>query len=230
MRCVFCQNYIISTNGKGEIIDNNKFRDIILQLQEQGALNINLVSPTPYTHLLIPILTELKKSDLKIPIVWNSNAYENVEIIKQLEGLVEIYLPDFKYWNNDNALKYSNIKNYRESAQESIKEMFRQTGNLVLTEDYIAIFGTMIRLLVLPNNLNGIEYIIEWIFNTFGNEIYLSLMSQYYPTENVKFELLKRGILTHEYEYALDILHKYGFENGFIQPEPSCTPEWTPSF
>lgn len=230
MSCCYCQNYKISAIGAGKKFSTEQFEKIVFTLQEKGAHNINLVSPTPYTSLLIPVLKKIKQKGLIIPVVWNSNAFEKAETLKKLEGLVDIYLPDFRYWDDDTALKYSKVNNYRENAKEAIKEMMRQTGNLIVDEDGIAIFGTMIRLLVLPKNKNNIEKIIQWIYDEFGNETYLSLMSQYYPAYNAKkIEDLSTGITPDEYDYAIHIIEGLGFENGFTQ-EPATTPEWTPDF
>jgi putative pyruvate formate lyase activating enzyme len=229
MRCCYCQNYRISTLGAGREVSDDEFEKIVLRLQDKDALNINLVSPTPYTLLLLPLLQKIKKK-LKIPIVWNSNAYEKVETLKLLEGIVDIYLPDFRYWNDDIALQYSGITHYRENAQAAIKEMMRQTGNLRVDDDGVAIFGTMIRLLVLPKNINEIDKAIQWIYNEFGNDVYLSLMSQYYPAYKAQnFIELKEGVTKDDYSHVYHIMEGLGFENGFCQ-EPASTPEWTPEF
>lgn len=230
MRCCFCQNYKISQLGSGYEIDEEKFLEIVLELKHKNAVNINLVSPTPYSALLIPVLKRLKKSGFDLPIIWNSNGYEDVEILKRLEGLVDIYLPDFKYWDNEIAFKYSEVKNYRENAQSSIAEMYRQTGNLIVDEDELAYFGLMVRLLVLPNNLSQTDKIIEWLNDEFGNKLYISLMSQYYPAYNATlFPELNRGITNKEYQIAVQKMTDLCFENGFIQ-QPATTPEWTPDF
>jgi len=230
MQCCYCQNYKISNLGAGGRITEDEFIRMALELQEKKANNINLVSPTPYTLILLPILEKLKKSGLNIPIIWNSNSYEKVETLKLLEGLIDIYLPDFRYWNDEVAFTYSKIKNYRFNAQEAIKEMIRQTGNLKTDEDEIAIFGTLIRLLILPTNKNEVDHIIRWLFETFGNKIYISLMSQYYPAHKAYlFKELKTGVSKAEYDSIVNDMLKLGFENGFIQ-EPATTPEWTPNF
>ena len=230
MKCVYCQNYKISAKGAGTEIEDAQFIETALNLQDKGATNINLVSPTPYTQRLIPILETLKKSGLHIPIVWNSNAYEKVETIKMLEGLVDIYLPDFRYYDDEVAQKYSGITNYRQHAQAAIKEMVRQTGKLSIDEDGIAIFGTLIRILVLPNDINDTKSILKWIHKELGNETYISLMSQYYPAYNAKnFTEINRGINPKEYQELIKEMEILKLENGFIQ-KPATTPEWTPDF
>ncbi|MDD4156288.1 MAG: radical SAM protein [Candidatus Cloacimonetes bacterium] len=236
MKCCYCQNYLISSLGTGQKYTEDEFIDIILDLQDKGAHNINLVSPTPYTDLIIPALKRIKFKNLKIPIVWNSNAYESVETLKKLEGLVDIYLPDFKYWDNEKALKYSMIPNYKEYAQSALKEMYRQTGKLIIDNDVsygpdgIAIVGTLIRILVLPENQNNIEEIIQWIYENLSNDTYISLMAQYYPTyKAINYPEINRPITQEEYDHAVHILEGLGFENVFIQ-ELGTTPEWTPKF
>ncbi len=236
MKCCYCQNYLISNLDAGKIYNEDEFIKIILELQDKGANNINLVSPTPYTDLIISALQRIKHKDLKIPIVWNSNAYETVESLKKLEGLVDIYLPDFRYWSNEVAYKYSGVENYKENAVLAIKEMFRQTGNLVIDNDTqygsegLAIFGMLIRILVLPGNQNNVEEIIQWIYENLSNDTYISLMAQYYPAyKAINFPEINRAITDDEYEHIVHILEGLGFENVFIQ-DVGITPEWTPKF
>jgi putative pyruvate formate lyase activating enzyme len=203
---------------------------MICELVRKGATNINLVSPTPYTTYLVPVLQEVKSQGIGIPIVWNSNCYESVETLKLLEGLVDIYLPDFKYWDDECSATYSGVRNYREIAQESLKEMIRQTGHLLVDEDGLAFFGTMIRLLVLPSGVSHIKEILHWLHDTFGSATHISLMSQYYPAYKAcEFAEINRGVTKEEYAVALKAMEELGFENGFVQ-EPATTPEWTPTF
>ena len=155
LRCVYCQNYQISQGNIGKNYTIAELVKIMLDLQTQGALNIDLVTPTIWFRQLKQTITEAKKQGLKIPIVWNTNAYDGAKIIKEMEGLVDIYLPDFKYGDDDLAFKYSGVKNYVKVAKESIKEMFRQVGNLELSEDGVAKKGVIVRHLVLPDNLEN---------------------------------------------------------------------------
>lgn len=231
MRCVYCQNYKISDWGNGKHISEDELADIMLELQEKGAHNINLVTPTHYSYNIKNALIKAKSKGLKLPIVWNSNGYENIEILKEMEGLVDIYLPDFRYWDNESSIHYSQAPNYSEVAQAAILEMFRQVGNLKIDEeDGLAYRGVLIRLLVLPNNVNAIQSILHWIYENLGNSTYISLMSQYYPTHRAdEFEEINRPITREEYDYAVHIMEALGFENGFVQ-ELGITPEWTPEF
>ena len=230
MLCVYCQNYPISQS-----------RDTICQvaidvlamfgsLLEKSVHNINLVSPTPYTLHLIPVLKEFKTSNPLTPVIWNSNAYEKVETLRLLEGLVDIYLPDFRYWDEETAMKYSHIPYYPKTAQKTIIEMHRQTGNLVLNDDGIAIFGTMVRLLVLPDNINRVDMILRWLWETFENDIHISLMGQYFPTYRANdYPEIDRCITQQEYDYLKGVMLALGFENGYTQRAGSSS-EWTPDF
>lgn len=231
LKCVFCQNYKISDWGNGDYVTIEELAEIMLELQNQGAHNINLVTPSHYSLQIKEALIIAKKKGLNIPIVWNSNAYESVEILQQMEGLIDIYIADFKYWDSEHAQKYSAAGNYPEIAKKAILEMLRQVGNLKVDEDdQIAYRGLLIRLLILPQNLNGIQSILHWIYEEIGNTCFISLMSQYYPTHRAdEYPEINRPITREEYDYALHIMEGLGFENGFIQ-DLGITPEWTPDF
>lgn len=229
LHCCYCQNFEISALGRGEIISEAELIELMFSLKEEGAVNINLVSPTPYSELLIPVLMKAKAMGLNLPIVWNTNSYEYVDTLKQLEGLVDVYLADFRYWDNANSLKYSGVDNYREVAASALKEMFRQTGSLKL-EDGIAWMGTLIRILVLPNNLTGTTSMLEWIATNLGRDVSLSLMSQYYPTYKSKnFPELNRTLTEAEYAETIATLERLGFDNYLLQ-ELNPSAEWTPEF
>lgn len=229
LHCCYCQNYEISALGRGKIISESELIKTMFSLKEDGAVNINLVSPTSYFELLIPVLMKAKAMGLDLPIVWNTNSYESVETLKQLEGLVDIYLADFRYWDNANSLKYSGVKNYREVATSAIKEMVRQTGSLKI-DDGLAWMGTLIRILVLPNDLTGTTDILEWIADNLGTSIALSLMSQYYPTYNSKnFPELNRTLQETEYADTIATLERLGFDNYLLQ-ELNPSADWTPNF
>lgn len=229
LHCCYCQNYEISAFGRGREVTETELVEIMFSLKEQGAVNINLVSPTPYSELLIPVLIKAKEMKLDLPIVWNTNSYESVETLRQLEGLVDIYLADFRYWDNEKALIYSGINNYREVASLAIKEMYRQTGSLKIDDD-LAWMGTLIRILVLPNNLTGTNSILEWIADNIGANVKLSLMAQYYPVYKSKnFSELNRTLQESEYNEAVATLESLGFTNYLLQ-ELNPSAEWTPKF
>lgn len=230
LRCIYCQNYQISHLGQGRYISDDQLLNIIFELQEQAALNINLVSPSQYTAQLIPILQQAKDSGLKIPIVWNSNAYEKPECIYALRDLVDIWLPDFKYAQASFGKKYSAVRDYPSIAINAIKAMWQAAGELQTDFSGIATRGVMIRHLVLPNDISGSKDALRMIHDAIGNTVSLSLMSQYYPTAScAAYPELSRSINYHEYQEVLDAASELGFENIFSQ-ELRPTPEWTPEF
>ena len=230
LKCVFCQNYSISQEGNGSYCSPEDLSDLMLDLQHQGAHNINLVTPTHYSLHIREALLRARENGLHIPIVWNSNAYETVETLAQMQGLVDIYLPDFKYSYAAYSKLYSSAPDYPEIALKAISEMKRQVGDLKLDEEGIATRGLIIRLLVLPNNIAGIQRSLDLIAQNLGPQTQISLMGQYYPTHKAfLFPELSRGISTTEYDKALDAIHAYGFTNVWTQ-EISCNDEWTPHF
>lgn len=217
LHCCYCQNYQISALGNGLIITPEKLIETFFQLKKQGAANINLVSPTHYAKMLIPVLKEAKKEGLNLPIIWNTNSYERVETLRKLEGLVDIYLADFRYWDNANALKYSNIENYREVASAALKEMFRQVEGIKL-KDGLAWQGTLIRILILPNDITGTESILTWIADNLGTDVTINLLAQYYPTfKSNEFPEINRSITYAEYQSATKVLKQLGFTNYYLQ-------------
>jgi len=208
LRCVFCQNYTISQYVEGTPISNLNLAKIFILLQKQGAININLVTPTHVVPMILEALY-LAYNELKIPIVYNSSGYDSIETLKLLDGVVDIYMPDFKYGDNAKALKYSGIKNYFDVAKEAIKEMQRQVGDLTI-ENSIAIKGLLVRHLVLPNGLADSKKVLDVIKNEISNNAYVNVMDQYYPTYRAyEFPELSRRITFKEYEevrnYALSL-------------------------
>lgn len=230
LRCVFCQNHTISHLGWGNLVSDKSVIQMMLELQNQGAHNINLVTPSHYTIQLAAILHQAKAAGLTIPIVWNSNAYEKVEKLRLLEGLVDIYLPDIKYAGSEQSSLYSNTADYPLVARYAVKEMHRQVGILVCNEYDIAQKGMIIRLLVMPDNIAQVSETLHWIHDELGNDTCISLMAQYYPAWQAKqYPEINRGITKKEYQEVLDTLERLNFENGFTQ-ELSCSDEWTPDF
>jgi len=219
LKCVFCQNYQISWQIYGSVVSPERLASTFLFLQEKRALNINLVTPT---HVILPILEALKKAfdlGLKIPIVYNTSAYDSYETISKLAGIIDIYLPDFKYIRKEKALKYSNAPDYPERAAEVIKEMYRQVGNLELDNEENAKKGLIIRHLILPGCTEESCAILEWIADKLSTEVYLSLMSQFHPGNNVPAEIDRR-ISEEEYNEVLCKAEELGFENVYVQPYP----------
>ena len=232
MSCIYCQNYEISQLEKGKEITIEELANIMLKQQEKGVENINLVTPTSYALHIIEAIKLAKKNGLNIPIVYNTNGYENIETIKLLEGYVDIYLPDLKYYYNDLGQKYSNVNDYFDIATQAIKEMYRQVGSPQLNENGIMQKGLMIRHLVLPNNIENSKQILKWIKENIDNEVYVSIMAQYFPTYKAKnVDELSRKLTKQEYEeienYLYDVLE---LENGYIQElgehEEEYVPKW----
>lgn len=217
LRCVYCQNYQISQQNLGENYSLKDLTEIMLELQKDGVLNINLVSPTIWAEQIKPVIKEAKNEGLRIPIVWNSNAYESEGLIKSLKGLVDIYLPDFKYGDDDLAFKYSGAKNYVEKAKESIKAMFEQVGNLKLSEEGIAQKGIIVRHLILPNNVENSKKSLKYI-SEIDKNIFISLMTQYEPlNEAKKFPEIARRITEEEFEKVYNYQLELGLKNGWVQ-------------
>lgn len=231
LNCKYCQNYEISQLGKGEEITIEELANIFIKQQERKAENINLVTPTMYVYQIIEAIKIAKKNGLHIPIVYNTNSYETVETIKLLDGYIDIYLPDLKYFYNDIALKYSKINNYFETATNAIKEMYKQVGVPVLDDNGIMKKGLMIRHLVLPNNIENSKEILKWIKNNIDNNVYVSIMAQYFPTYLAKTdESINRKLTKKEYEEIENYLYSLNLDNGYIQELGEHEEEYVPKF
>lgn len=224
LKCLFCQNYQLSWLNKGKLATDREIAQKMLHLQEKGALNINLVSPT---HLILPILKALKKAceqGLTLPVVYNSNGYEKAEVLRNLEGIVDIYLPDLKYFSPEAADKFSGAPDYFKQASLAVKEMHRQQPELILDEKDIARKGLIIRHLVLPGQTKDSLAILDWIARNLSPSVCLSLMSQYQPCFQAPREI-QRNLSPEEYRLVLDRAKELGFKTMFIQPEPFAQAE-----
>ena len=231
LNCIFCQNYEISQLGRGKEISTNELADIFLKQQEKNVENVNLVTPTSYVPQIIEAIQIAKKHGFRLPIVYNTNAYENIETIKLLDGYVDIYLPDLKYVENDLAKKYSKIDNYFEIATEAIKEMYRQVGNPILNSDGIMQRGIMIRHLVLPTYIENSKKVLDWIKNNLPKEVYVSVMAQYFPTYMAKKDKrINRKLTKYEWNKILDYIEVLGIENGFVQELGEHEEEYVPNW
>ena len=232
LRCVYCQNYGISTEKYGKEITVERLSEIFLELQEQGAENIDLVNPTHFAPQIIAALRLAKDHGLRLPIVYNSGGYEKVETLKMLDGIIDIYLPDFKYFDDELAKKLSNAPNYFETAMAAVEEMVRQTGKPVLENDRL-IRGTIVRHLVLPNCYKDSVEIVKRLGKRFKNDILFSLMSQYTPFGLIKnderFSKMNRKITTFEYKKVLNAVIEAGLD-GYMQERSSAKEEYTPEF
>ena len=229
LRCLFCQNFEISHGGKGLEVSEKQLISLMLYLQDSGAHNINLVTPSNYTNLLKDTL-KIAKSQLKIPIVWNSSGYETVQNLKKLDGLVDIYLPDFKYSDDDLAWEYSHAKGYRKIAFDAISEMRRQQPDDLFGDDGMMQKGVIVRHLVLPGALENTKGVLQDI-SSIDDTMYVSLMGQYFPTPNVEnHPILSRRITEDEYDQATQAFFDAGLQNGFSQELDSATEEYVPDF
>ncbi|MBO5883008.1 MAG: radical SAM protein [Clostridia bacterium] len=232
LKCEFCQNRVISHGSKGESISVERLCEIMLELQSMGAENINLVTPTHFADKIAEALREVKK-DLSIPVVYNTSSYEKVDTLRMLDGLVDIYLPDYKYFSDELALKYSFAKDYRMIAEAAIAEMFRQTGS-VLIENGIMKKGIIIRHLVLPSCRRDSIAVLERISELLPKDnILVSVMSQYTPEFAIKADTkhkeLRRAITSFEYSSVSERAISLGLD-GFFQEKSSATSEYTPDF
>lgn len=229
LRCLFCQNFEISHGGKGLEVSEKQLVSLMLYLQDSGAHNINLVTPSNYTNLLKDTL-KIAKPQLKIPIVWNSSGYETVQNLKKLDGLVDIYLPDFKYSDDDLAWQYSHAKGYRKVAFDAISEMRRQQPADLFDGDGMMQKGVIVRHLVLPGALENTKGVLQDI-SSIDDTMYVSLMGQYFPTPNVEnHPILSRRITEDEYDQATQAFFDAGLQNGFSQELDSATEEYVPDF
>lgn len=229
LRCLFCQNYDISHGGKGLEVSESELVDCMLYLQDIGAHNINLVTPSNYTNLLKTTL-EKAKTMVKLPIVWNSSGYETVANLRKMQGLVDVYLPDFKYSDNALAWEYSHAKGYREVALAALEEMRRQQPKDVFDNGGMMQKGVIVRHLVLPGQIENTVDALRDIASV-DNSLYVSLMGQYFPTDNVKdHPTLSRRLTQDEYDKAIDAFFACGLCNGFSQELDSATEEYVPDF
>lgn len=238
LRCVYCQNFQISqtwkTQKKNEI-SHERLAEIMLELQEQGCHNIGFVSPTHFAPQMARAILIAAEKGLRLPIVYNTNAYDSVEVLSLLDGIVDVYLPDLKYAENDAGFEFSKVRNYTDFARNAIKEMFRQTGaELVYDENGLLKRGLVIRLLVLPNDIAGIEENLRWIRDELSPKVAISLMAQYYATNKAatddRYILLSRRISEREWSKTVELLDELGMEEGFMQEYESASYYYRPDF
>lgn len=231
LKCVFCQNYEISSNGKGKEITSNRLADIFLELQEKGAHNINLVTPTHYVPHIIEAIKISKSKGLLIPIVYNTNSIDNLETIKALRGFIDIYLPDFKYMDDKYSLKYSKIKDYSANIIPILKEMLNQVGPPKFDKDGLMTSGVIIRHLMLPGLLFDSKKIIDTIYKNFKDDVYISIMNQYTPMFNASlFPEINKPLNEKTYDCLINYALNLGVKNGFIQEEGTCSESFVPFF
>lgn len=231
LRCIYCQNRKIALGDTGKPITLSRLCDIFFELKEKGANNINLVTPTHYADKIAVAIEMAKNKNIGIPFVYNTGNYEKVETLKMLEGLIDIYLPDFKYYSPDIAKQYSNAPDYYEYAMKGLKEMYRQTGKPEFDERMMMRKGIIVRHLVLPGHTKDSKKVIESVYKEFGDNVYISIMNQYTPLEEMKSDkLLGRKLTQAEYDEVVDYAIDIGVENGFIQEGETAKESFIPSF
>ena len=238
LRCVYCQNYQISQAHKEQIknqVTHERLAEMMLELQARGCHNINFVSPTHFAPQMARAILIAAEKGLRLPIVYNTNAYDSVEVLRLLDGIVDVYLPDLKYAEDEAGFLYSKVRSYAAVSRAAIAEMYRQMGDqLVYSEDGLVKRGLVIRLLVLPNDIGGLRDSLRWIRDELGPRIAVSLMAQYYPTNvagtNQRYVLLSRRISESEWLRAASALDEFGIEQGWTQEYDGAAFYYRPDF
>lgn len=220
LRCVYCQNHEFSQEVKGREVSEEELASFMLELQQEGCHNINFVTPTHVIPQILKALSLAVEKGLKIPLVYNSSGYDSLDTLRLLDGIFDIYLPDARYADCENSLKYSQAKDYPQINKEALREMHRQVGIAQLNPDEIIEKGLIVRHLVLPNKLSGTGEIMAFIARELGQDTCISLMSQYFPCHKAKdYPELTRRLTMEEYQEAMDIMHSHGLHNGWVQDE-----------
>lgn len=228
LRCMFCQNKKISIDNYGKEISDKRFRNIILELQDKGVHNINLVTPTLYVPQIVYSIQKIKDK-LHIPIVYNTSSYENIDTIKLLDGVIDIYLADLKYFDNSLGEKYSNCSNYFEYASKSIDEMYKQVGKFEI-DDNLMKKGLIVRVLILPGEIEDSIKIIDYLYSKYRDNIIISIMNQYTPIEKYKYSNLNRKVSDEEYSKVVNYACDLGIKNAFIQEGDTQESSFIPNF
>lgn len=231
LKCVFCQNHCISQESLGVEISIQKLSEIFLQLQKKRANNINLVTPTHYVPQIIEALKLSKSNGLSIPILYNSNGYDSLDTLKALNGYIDVYLPDLKYYNSKYSLRYSKAEDYFEKASVAIKEMYKQVGKPIFYENGIIKKGVIIRHLLLPGLLFDSKKILDYIYKSFGDNVYISIMNQYIPMFKASdYPEINRTLNGKHYDALINYALKLGIKNAFIQESGTSSEEFVPDF
>lgn len=230
LRCLYCQNKKISIDGYGKLISNKRLMEIMLELQEKGAHNINLVTPTHYVPNIINVLKKIKNKELKIPVVYNTSSYESVGTIISCKNLIDIYLADLRYFDDKLGEKYSLCSNYFENATMAIDEMYRQVGKYELDDNGLLKKGLVVRVLILPGHIDDSKKIIEYLYKTYGDDIFISIMNQYTPINKCKYSNLNRKVTDEEYDSVVDYALDLGIKNAFVQEGEAASESFVPQF
>ena len=230
LKCIFCQNYKISTGGYGKEITEERLQELCLDLQEKGANNINLVTPTHYVPQIVNNIQKIKDKELKIPIIYNTSSYENVSTIKMLDGIIDIYLADLKYYDDNLACNYSHCKNYFHYASLAIYEMVNQVGSFVI-ENNLMKRGVIVRILILPGHVEDAKKLVHYLYTTYHDTIIISLMNQYTPLKKFdKYPNLERKVNDQEYQEVIDYALNLGVKYAFIQEGETQSESFIPNF
>ena len=231
MGCVYCQNNNISHNAFGREITLERLAEIFIELQQKKAHNINLVTPTHYAPQIVSAVKLARENGLKIPVVYNTSSYEKTESIEMLKGAVDVYLPDFKYISSALAQKYSCCADYPQVAKAAVDAMVKQTGPCVFDDNGVITKGVIVRVLVLPGYTEEAKKIIKYLYSTYGDDIYISIMSQYTPCTNLeKYPEIDRKLTQQEYDDVVDVAVELGLENGFLQEGEAASESFIPPF
>ena len=228
--CIFCQNYDISLNSVGEDISNQRLSEIMLELQENGASNINLVTPTHYLPSIKESIILAKRKGLSIPIIYNTSGYEKIESLRLLKGLIDIYLPDFKYYDDNLGIKYSKVNNYFAYTSSSLEEMYQELGKCKYDKDGNLVSGIIVRHLVLPGHIEDSKKVLKYLYDKYQNNIIYSIMNQYTPIRKLDTPNLNRKVSKEEYDNLIDYAYNLGIRECFVQEEESQSESFIPNF
>jgi putative pyruvate formate lyase activating enzyme len=226
---MYCQNKKISIDGYGKLISNKRLSEIMLELQNKKAHNINLVTPTHYVPNIISVLKKIKGKELKIPVVYNTSSYENVGTIVACRNLIDIYLADLRYFDDTLGEKYSLCSNYFETATMAIDEMYRQVGKFEL-KDGLLKKGLIVRVLLIPGHIDDAKKIIEYLYKTYKDDIFISIMNQYTPVNNCSYDNLNRKLTEEEYDEVINFALTIGVDKAFIQEGETANESFIPNF
>lgn len=229
LKCLFCQNYQISSQGIGKEISIERLTTIMLELQDQQAHNINLVTPTHYVPSLIKAITLAREKGLKLPIVYNTGNYETLKTIESLNGLVDIYLPDLKYFDSQLGKKYSGVNNYFDVASRNLDAMLKQVGKPQFSNGIMQ-KGVIVRILVLPGHINDAKNIIKYLYQKYHDDIYMSIMNQYTPVNECPYPNLNRKLTDEEYDEVINYAYDLGVRRAFIQEGDTVKESFIPLF
>lgn len=231
LKCIYCQNHDISQENVGKEVSVERLAQIMLEQQNRNVNNINLVTPTMYVYQIIDSIKIAKENGLKIPIIYNSNGYENIDTIRMLNGYIDVYLPDLKYYLDEVAIKYSEAPNYFNIATKAIKEMYNQVGTVKFDERGIIQKGVIIRHLILPNHIKNTKNILKWIKDNFDDKVFVSIMAQYFPTYKAKDDdLINRKLSIREYREIENYIYSLELKNGYMQELGKHEEEYVPKF